>query len=185
MQELWQESLGIWKAGGPLMIPLAVIAFGLFYAQARLFFQIKDHRPNPPEADSSKRRHIPQAFESVRDQILQPIDRKIRFYGILVGICPLLGLLGTVTGMTSTFTGMSQPGASNLSVEVAGGVSEALVTTQAGLLVAIPGMILLTLLRRGRDRIALDYYALEAEALKSQSQSKRNEGATPFFPAIP
>tara|TARA_R100000027_G_scaffold48943_1_gene37542 strand:- start:22099 stop:22671 length:573 start_codon:yes stop_codon:yes gene_type:complete len=165
MNSLLEESITIWRAGGPLMFPLALLAFGLFYAQTRLLLQIRHHQPGPITSIWTGKRSIPEAFESAREQILHPIDRRIRYYAILVGVCPLLGLLGTVAGMTTTFTGMARPGASNLSLEVAGGVSEALVTTQAGLLVAIPGMILLSFLRRGRDRIALRYYALEAQVL--------------------
>ncbi len=152
------------------MIPLALLAFGLFYAETRLFLQLRRQAKSLPEPATASPSSIPRAFESIREQVLQPIDRKIRFYGILVGVCPLLGLLGTVAGMTTTFTGMAQPGTSNLSHEVAGGVSEALVTTQAGLLVAIPGMILLSFLRRWRDRIALRTFAMEAEALEAGSR---------------
>lgn len=171
MNRLIEESWEIWQAGGPLMLPLALLAFGLFYAETRLFLQIRRHVPGVPASLSQTNRSIPYIFESLRERILQPIDRKIRFYAILVGVCPLLGLLGTVAGMTTTFTGMAEPGASNLSFEVAGGVSEALVTTQAGLLVAIPGMVLLSFLRRGRDRIALRYFGLEAKALEQGSLS--------------
>lgn len=180
MRELIQESLSIWRAGGPLMIPLALLAFGLFYAETRLFLQIRNHRPSPISTDcNASHETVLRICESERRDILGPIDRRIRYYAILVGVCPLLGLLGTVAGMTTTFTGMAQPGASNLSFEVAGGVSEALVTTQAGLLVAIPGMVLLALLRRGRDRIALQHYALEAEALEARSRPSKPSRSTP------
>lgn len=176
MNRLIEESWSIWQAGGFLMIPLALLAFGLFYAETRLLFQLRRHSPTLPEGIQSGSRRISRIFETAREQVLKPVDRRIRYYGILVGVCPLLGLLGTVAGMTTTFTGMAQPGVSNLSFEVAGGVSEALVTTQAGLLVAIPGMILLAFLKRGRDRIALRYFTMETELL---------EGRTRQLPPIP
>jgi biopolymer transport protein ExbB len=59
--------------------------------------------------------------------------------GVLAAIAPLLGLLGTVLGMIATFDVLSVFGTGN-SKAMAGGISEALVTTQTGLLVAIPGL---------------------------------------------
>lgn len=169
MSSLLEESAAIWRAGGPLMIPLSILAFGLFFAQTRLLLRLRRAgvaaEPEPSEGAESTQARISSRFAAERRKLLAPIDRRIRFYAILIGICPLLGLLGTVAGMTSTFEGIARPGLSDLSGEVAGGISEALVTTQAGLLVAIPGMILLALLRRGRERVALGSFNRESRAL--------------------
>lgn len=59
--------------------------------------------------------------------------------GVLAAIAPLLGLLGTVTGMIATFDVLAVFGTGNAKA-MAGGISEALITTQTGLLVAIPGL---------------------------------------------
>jgi biopolymer transport protein ExbB len=59
--------------------------------------------------------------------------------GVLAAIAPLLGLLGTVTGMITTFDVLAVFGTGNAKA-MAGGISEALITTQTGLLVAIPGL---------------------------------------------
>lgn len=59
--------------------------------------------------------------------------------GVLAAIAPLLGLLGTVTGMIATFDLLAVFGTGNAKA-MAGGISEALITTQTGLLVAIPGL---------------------------------------------
>ncbi|MGB3225164.1 MAG: MotA/TolQ/ExbB proton channel family protein [Desulforhopalus sp.] len=59
--------------------------------------------------------------------------------GVLAAIAPLLGLLGTVTGMISTFDVLAVFGTGNAKA-MAGGISEALITTQTGLQVAIPGL---------------------------------------------
>jgi biopolymer transport protein ExbB len=59
--------------------------------------------------------------------------------GVLAAIAPLLGLLGTVTGMIATFDVLAVFGTGNARA-MAGGISEALITTQTGLLVAIPGL---------------------------------------------
>ena len=60
---------------------------------------------------------------------------------ILAAVAPLFGLLGTVTGMMTTFDVISVFGTGNAKA-MAGGISEALITTQSGLLVAIPGLFM-------------------------------------------
>ncbi len=60
---------------------------------------------------------------------------------VLAAIAPLLGLLGTVLGMIETFDVISVFGTGNARA-MAGGISVALITTQTGLLVAIPGLIM-------------------------------------------
>ena len=67
--------------------------------------------------------------------------------GVLAAMAPLLGLLGTVTGMITTFDVLSIYGTGNIRA-VAGGISEALITTQTGLVIAIPGLCMKGILER-------------------------------------
>jgi biopolymer transport protein ExbB len=69
------------------------------------------------------------------------MDRGMHFVGVLAATAPLLGLLGTVTGMVLTFEIITQFGNSN-PVLMADGISEALITTQSGLLIAFPLVLL-------------------------------------------
>jgi len=62
------------------------------------------------------------------------------FTGILIGALPLLGLLGTIAGLLECFTGIANTGASG--ELVSSGIAKALLTTQLGLLCAIPGWLL-------------------------------------------
>ncbi len=80
-------------------------------------------------------------------EIVSSLDRYLALITILAGIAPLCGLLGTVTGMINTFDIISVFGTGNAKA-MAGGISEALITTQAGLLVAIPGLYLSNFLRQ-------------------------------------
>ncbi len=73
--------------------------------------------------------------------------------GVLAAVAPLLGLLGTVTGMITTFDVMALFGTGNARA-MAGGISEALITTQTGLLVAIPGLYMKTFLERRAANLA-------------------------------
>ncbi|EKD33894.1 MAG: TolQ2 [uncultured bacterium] len=71
--------------------------------------------------------------------------------GVLAAVAPLLGLLGTVTGMITTFDVLAVFGTGNAKA-MAGGISEALITTETGLLVAIPGLYMKGFLdRRARN----------------------------------
>lgn len=67
------------------------------------------------------------------------LDRHQSAISVLAGVAPLMGLLGTVIGMIVTFDVITQFGTGNVRA-LAGGISEALITTQTGLLVSIPGL---------------------------------------------
>jgi biopolymer transport protein ExbB len=80
------------------------------------------------------------------------LQRRLAVIGILAAIAPLLGLLGTVSGMMSTFDVISIFGTGNARA-MAAGISEALLTTQSGLLVAIPGLYMSIYLNRRAGRL--------------------------------
>ncbi len=84
-------------------------------------------------------------------RINRSLTDRLAVIGVLAAAAPLLGLLGTVTGMIVTFDVMAVFGAGNAKA-MAGGISEALITTQTGLLVAIPGLYMKGFLdRRARN----------------------------------
>jgi len=72
--------------------------------------------------------------------------------GVLAAIAPLFGLLGTVTGMITTFDVLAIFGTGN-SKAMAGGISEALITTQTGLLLAVPGLYMKNFLTRRANNL--------------------------------
>ncbi len=80
------------------------------------------------------------------------IRKSIAGIAVLAAVSPLFGLLGTVTGMMTTFDVMAVFGAGNAKA-MAGGISEALITTQSGLLVAVPGFFMSGLLSRRAVRM--------------------------------
>lgn len=100
-----------------------------------------------------------QAVENaLQEGVLSQLPRLERFLptlNVLAAIAPLLGLLGTVTGMISTFQAITIFGTGEPKV-MAGGISEALITTQIGLGVAVPIMFLHHLLDRRVDKIIGD-----------------------------
>jgi biopolymer transport protein ExbB len=81
-----------------------------------------------------------EIIDSLLDREIKKLERFNPTIGVLAGIAPLIGLLGTVTGMIMTFNAAGGTGAVK-AAEMAGGISEALVTTQLGLSIALPLMI--------------------------------------------
>ncbi|WP_370978741.1 MotA/TolQ/ExbB proton channel family protein [Agaribacterium sp. ZY112] len=80
------------------------------------------------------------SIEEAASEVVHDLERYLGALGTIAAIAPLLGLLGTVIGMIKVFTALNLMGAGNAQV-LAGGISEALITTAAGLTVAIPAMI--------------------------------------------
>jgi biopolymer transport protein ExbB len=98
-----------------------------------------------------RRSNDSQLDRFILDETVISVNRSLNDYlaviGVLAAIAPLMGLLGTVTGMIGTFDILSVFGTGNAK-GMAGGISEALITTQTGLLVAIPGLYLKGFLER-------------------------------------
>ena len=121
-----------------------------------------------------RRSHGVRAMEDgIQEQILHELPFLRRFLGglaILAAVAPLLGLLGTVTGMIRTFNVIHAFGNAN-SALMAGGISEALITTEAGLAIAIPTVLLCGLLRGRMEKILGDSERYAATLLNMLSQA--------------
>lgn len=166
--------IGNWLSGGWVMIPLFLLAMFIFVIAFELLFYLRDKKisqssePNwldwakdPTEAtgvegvilkytrpfvgdpDVVRRR-----FMEMREMILGHVERKSNFLKSLVAVAPLMGLLGTVMGMLTTFQGIASSGGNQTVDMVASGISTALITTQTGLMIALPGLFLNMLVRR-------------------------------------
>ena len=84
----------------------------------------------------------------LREMLLGNVERKSQFLKSLVSVAPLMGLLGTVMGMLTTFKGIASSGGNQTVDMVADGISTALITTQTGLMIALPGLFLILMVRR-------------------------------------
>jgi biopolymer transport protein ExbB len=103
-----------------------------------------------------------EVVEDTGRHVIHDLERYLNSLGTIAAVSPLLGLLGTVIGMVKVFTAITTAGVGNPSV-LAGGISEALITTAAGLSVAIPSLIGYRYLRGRIDELVVE---MEKEAMK-------------------
>jgi biopolymer transport protein ExbB len=103
-----------------------------------------------------------EAIEEVGRQVVHELERYLNSLGTIASITPLLGLLGTVIGMIKVFSAITLVGVGDPGV-LAGGISEALITTAAGLSVAIPSLMFHRYFSGRVERLVV---AMEEEALK-------------------
>lgn len=81
------------------------------------------------------------------------VKRRIPVLSVMIALAPLAGLLGTVSGMLVTFSGMADQNTGKPIDAISSGISEALVTTQAGLFMAIPAAILFAMLKSKIEQV--------------------------------
>jgi biopolymer transport protein ExbB len=96
------------------------------------------------------------------DDVIHPYSLQIREYSILIKtivvLAPLIGLLGTVMGMIETFDALqSSSGLFGQGASISSGISKALFTTELGLVVAVPGIILGKLLEKKEEKFFLEF----------------------------
>jgi biopolymer transport protein ExbB len=108
------------------------------------------------------REMMKESIEDTGRHVVHELERYLNTLGTIAAISPLLGLLGTVIGMVRVFTAITEEGVGNPAV-LAGGISEALITTAAGLCVAIPSLMGYRYLRGRVDELVVD---MEKEAMK-------------------
>jgi biopolymer transport protein ExbB len=118
-------------------------------------------------AAALKNRHrsreiIKEAVEDRGRHVVHELERFLNSLGTIAGITPLLGLLGTVVGMIKVFAAIMAEGVGDAS-NLAGGISEALITTAAGLSVAIPSFLFY---RYFTGRVSELVVAMEQEAMR-------------------
>jgi biopolymer transport protein ExbB len=188
---MMERVLEIWQSGGWVMIPLAVLAILLYVQAFQLLMYVR--RANldgknemqwrewvrAPErakgnvadiirytqSEVSSTKQVIDRFDEIRSALMALVDRRTKFVGTLVAAAPLLGLLGTVLGMLQTFFGISTSGGEETPAVVAAGISEALVTTQTGLTVALPGLFIVMVIQRQRHNLGAKLARLESLTL--------------------
>ena len=103
-----------------------------------------------------------ESIEDAASHVIHGMERYLTALGTIAAVTPLLGLLGTVMGMIRVFSEIMVQGTGNAAV-LAGGISEALITTASGLCVAIPAMVMHRYFQRRIDGIVV---TMEQDTIK-------------------
>lgn len=196
IQGLWDQALEIWISGGWAMIAIAAIALVMFGSGIRIWLKLSGkglgvrektwrHWINHPQERKGPIGELldfvtggktladtAAFFEEIRATEIAPFERDLRVMKICVSAAPLLGLLGTVTGMLVTFSALATgSGGDKTMGMVAGGISEALVTTETGLVIALPGLFFQYQLVRKYERYKA--FIAHLETVCTQKQYKK------------
>ena len=174
------------KSGGWLMLPIilcAIIAMGIILER---FWTLRQKRVIPEDLTSKvwgwvKKEQLDQKqiqtlhqgsplgqilaaglIEDTGRHVVHELERYLETLGTVAAVTPLLGLLGTVIGMVEVFTEITTHGVGNPTA-LAGGIAQALITTAAGLTVAIPSLIGYRYYRSRVDSLVVE---MEKEAIK-------------------
>ena len=201
MNGAFLKAFQYWLAGGPLLIPIALVCFGIWVYFLSLRYRLNNALASPPGLEDELEHRIANgenletvsewlsnfndllsrvssyvlrrvtegkgvrdSMEECRKAELPLFKREMLILSSLVTAAPLLGLLGTVFGMVATFQAVAQRGADTSSL-VAGGISQALITTQFGLIVALPGVFGLSYLRRMYNQLEVRFAICESHLL--------------------
>ena len=103
-----------------------------------------------------------ECIEEAASRVIHELERYLNALGSIAAMAPLLGLLGTVFGMIEIFSGFTEGGMTN-TASLASGIGKALITTAAGLIVAIPAVFFHRYLLRRVDELVV---SMEQEAIK-------------------
>ncbi len=188
MSELWQQLAGYFQSGGYVMPPLMLATVVLWWTlgsrwmslqrgslrSTRVMYHrhLKGKQPSHSgvlaralnkgmrlreENPAHLRRHLDEAFAAEQRAIGQ---HRVLIKTIVL-VAPLLGLLGTVSGMIETFDSLGDMSLFSQSGGIAGGISQALITTQMGLAVSIPGLIVNGILDKKQRQIEIELAQLK------------------------
>ncbi|MBN8245999.1 MAG: MotA/TolQ/ExbB proton channel family protein [Verrucomicrobia bacterium] len=191
MNTTFQEMVHAWSTGGWVMPALALLGLVIYANAAHLLYTLRYRgltRASDPDVrlwvatpakaprklrelirytqdEVSSIPDIEGRFREVETSMISDVDRRITFLNVLVVGAPLFGLLGTVLGMLLTFKAIGIGGGSASEI-VSKGISEALVATQTGMMVAIPGLVVAYMAKRQRNELVAFLARLECITLR-------------------
>jgi biopolymer transport protein ExbB/TolQ len=135
------------KAGGPILIPIMLLSVILYERCSTLLVFLVRSRRRLVQGGAARPGDV-LALRKAQDDLLESFWRQRATISAMIKAAPLLGLLGTVIGMIHTFDNLALE-AGKKSVEgLTGGISVALISTEAGLGVAIPAILVLYFAQR-------------------------------------
>ena len=191
LENLWHELQNLTVVGGPVLVALTLLAFFIAYALLILWHCIQ----HPTTEVLSSREWLtmlqkPDRCATLVDRLdralgpdpafrarqLQTIsqslfgdpDRRFSFAFVMIGVAPLVGLLGTVAGLYTTFQGMGTTAATNETPidMMSRGISEALISTEAGLVIGVPTLVICSWMKGRHEQRKLAFEKVESKLLQ-------------------
>ena len=188
--DILTEMAALLDAGGWVFVALLALAFGIAYALLSLWNATRF--PDAPVltpaewqqllrgnsgSDGARSRilqHLqtsqdrPAVLEEISQQLFSKTRRRIPFAFILISAAPLIGLLGTVSGMFTTFRGMAGTTLSSPIDVISDGISQALITTQTGLIIGVPTFVVCSWIQSRHRVLEIRYRQLASELLQPE-----------------
>jgi biopolymer transport protein ExbB len=184
------------SGGGWVFWVLVLLAFGIAYSLIGLWNAL--HFPDaillspkewtrflgkPTLAEAPMQRlteilvHSPdpgRQLQEIGKHLFSRVSRRFPFAFVMIGSAPLLGLLGTVTGMFATFAAIAGNDSGRSPMDaIAGGIFEALITTLTGLVIGVPTYIVCAWLKSRHDDMLVRYQRAESELLQRVARERR------------
>jgi biopolymer transport protein ExbB len=201
-EQFQAEFMTILTDGGMLMVPLTLLALTIYWTAFKLLFYFSEHYFykvnrerlleyifNPILASGELRavldytqapevtgvEQVKSRYAEVISAYLSEVDGKRGYLLVLITTAPLMGLLGTVMGMLTTFAGLAISTGGSTVDQIAAGISEALITTQTGLIIAIPAYVMVTYIQKRRNEMESCLTTMEALTVQLY-EKKTKEG---------
>jgi biopolymer transport protein ExbB/TolQ len=139
--------LVLFERGGPVMIAIITLSVVLY---SRCFLLLMTLRQSRRELRQTSPRRLEEfaALRRMQEGVHDAFRQQRVALSAMIAAAPLLGLLGTVSGLVRTFESLSSRSGQNSMEGLAGGISEVLVATESGLVVAIPALLIVYLAHR-------------------------------------
>lgn len=191
-----QRILEIWAGGGWVMWPLLGVSLMMFTVGVRLWLDLRRsphrrmpdalwhewvRRPESAEGEVGEMIRYVQEAETTTDVSLRcsevavahlpVVDRRLSTLSTLVAAAPLVGLLGTVFGMLVTFQALAAGGGGKVTEAMADGISQALFPPEVGLCIALPGLVLVHLIKRERQELEAFFARLESYLIQHRRRT--------------
>lgn len=109
--------------------------------------------------------NVGKTMEDYAPHVLESLEQRLNILALIAAASPLLGMTGTVTGMIKSFNQLQSAAGGQMAQAAAGGISEALITTAAGLIIALPALVAYNLLSKRVERFTLDIEKSTTELL--------------------
>ena len=170
MSDAFVQPLQYWTAGGPLLLPIALVCFAIWAYFLRTNGALRTALSEAEDFERKLTTQMParalpvDAVEQEQETTMSGLRKDMVILAAFTAVAPLLGLLGTVMGMIETFQAVALS-TGETAGRVASGISKALITTQFGLVVAIPGFFGLARLHRMLDQLQVRFATVRTELM--------------------